>query len=300
MTLPFPTSRSFITSLLQELSRSSIVGEEEGEEEEEEEEEEEILPNRLAKADPATRNIFLTLHCLFPNELLPALDLLDRGLVTKFFSRRSTEEQRENSQRVEHARGEISTSEVEEGRNQVPSQDENDIMGAERPMQQGKEVIEQETQIQDRDQPVPRKDETASAAMLTADVFYVRSSRPSSSRYHKHRTVDHHASLSYEVRLQAWNCSCPAFTFSVVNLINEEQQRGRKAKGVSEGGQERTEGKGEGWRFGGLSRGEGAVPICKHLLACVLVERCALLRGCAEERTVSVEEAAGWAAGWGG
>jgi len=54
------------------------------------------------------------------------------------------------------------------------------------------------------------------------------------------------------------------------------------------------------WEFGGLSRGAGAAPVCKHLLACVLVERCEVFAGCVDEREVSVEELAGWAAGWGG
>ena len=54
------------------------------------------------------------------------------------------------------------------------------------------------------------------------------------------------------------------------------------------------------WIFGGISLGDGMPPVCKHLLACVLAERCkGLFGGFVEERDVSVEEAAGWAAGWG-
>jgi hypothetical protein len=53
------------------------------------------------------------------------------------------------------------------------------------------------------------------------------------------------------------------------------------------------------WLFGGLGRGRTA-PLCKHLLACVLVERVALFGGLVEEREVSAQELAGWAAGWGG
>ncbi|MCJ1345937.1 hypothetical protein MMC31_004147, partial [Peltigera leucophlebia] len=34
--------------------------------------------------DPLIRSLLLTLHCLFPADLLPALDLLDRRLVTRF------------------------------------------------------------------------------------------------------------------------------------------------------------------------------------------------------------------------
>lgn len=51
------------------------------------------ITNGLADLDPADRNdparlalrrkLLLTLHVLFPTQLLPALDLLDRGLLTK-------------------------------------------------------------------------------------------------------------------------------------------------------------------------------------------------------------------------
>ena len=40
--------------------------------------------NPLNFASEAAKKQLLTLHVLFPNELLPALDLLDRRLVTRF------------------------------------------------------------------------------------------------------------------------------------------------------------------------------------------------------------------------
>jgi hypothetical protein len=40
-------------------------------------------------------------------------------------------------------------------------------------------------------------------------------------------------------------------------------------------------------------------PVCKHILACVLVEHCGLFAGFLENKGISVEEAAGWAAGFG-
>ena len=56
--------------------------------------------------------------------------------------------------------------------------------------------------------------------------------------------------------------------------------------------------------WGGLlltTRGErGEVPLCKHLLACLLAERWEVMGGFFEERKVGREEMAGWAAGWGG
>lgn len=56
---------------------------------------------------------------------------------------------------------------------------------------------------------------------------------------------------------------------------------------------------GEG-AFASLLRG-GETPMCKHLLACLLVERCAgLFGGFLREREVGLEEWVGWEAGWGG
>lgn len=52
--------------------------------------------------------------------------------------------------------------------------------------------------------------------------------------------------------------------------------------------------------FALLLRG-GETPMCKHLLACLLVERCeGLFGGFVREREVGVEEWIGWEAGWGG
>jgi hypothetical protein len=56
-------------------------------------------------------------------------------------------------------------------------------------------------------------------------------------------------------------------------------------------------GKGRGWEFGGLSfdgKEGGKVPVCKHLLACLLVERWEdVFGGYVKERSVEREEMAG-------
>lgn len=57
--------------------------------------------NPLSNASPNTKSALSTLHTLFPNDLLPALDLLDRGLVTRFVlasGSNSTSEQAEHTQ----------------------------------------------------------------------------------------------------------------------------------------------------------------------------------------------------------
>jgi hypothetical protein len=56
--------------------------------------------------------------------------------------------------------------------------------------------------------------------------------------------------------------------------------------------------------FGGtLTRDtdKGSPPACKHILACILFARCPGLFGqYGDGKLVSLEEMAGWCAGWGG
>jgi len=115
-------------------------------------------------------------------------------------------------------------------------------------------------------------------------VYYVRSSqRPRGYKRGNNEGLE--GSTSYEVRLKAWNCTCAAFAFAA---FNSSAPRLAQDEGAEKGGDE--------MRFGGLLRGE-EVPVCKHLLACVLAER---MGGYVEEKVVGREEMAGWAAGWGG
>ena len=185
--------------------------------------------NPLKDASPETQKALLTFHVLFPNELLPALDLLDRGLVTRFTLQES----------------------------QTPM---DDTLPAE---------------------------EVSSTLKPTA-VYYVRSAQPQT----RHRSAVAHTT-SYEVRLEAWSCSCPAFAFAAFPAMAAES-----STAVESAEQGDDAASGEGWKFGGLTRGS-SMPACKHLLACVLVEHCSAFRGFATEQEVSIDELAGWAAGWG-
>lgn len=121
----------------------------------------------------------------------------------------------------------------------------------------------------------------------------MRSSRR--SRY-SGAAVEGTTGTNYEVRLQAWNCTCPAFAFAAFRPQNEDLQGAL--------GNNDEDDHGEGMRtkniFGGLSLGEKEVPVCKHLLACLLVEMGGIWGDFANETVVGREEMAGWAAGWGG
>jgi len=106
--------------------------------------------------------------------------------------------------------------------------------------------------------------------------------------------------MSYEVRLQAWNCSCAAFAFAAFSGewdgTSEIEDRRIASDGEDGGDDEEVAGAGS---WGGKSLGH-SVPVCKHLLACVLAEKVEGLAAFVEEKLVSREEMAGLAAGWAG
>lgn len=126
-------------------------------------------------------------------------------------------------------------------------------------------------------------------------LYFVRSAQQS-RKPSTVRTYDALATHSYEVRPVAWNCSCPAFIFAAFPA-----GIGIAGSTLSDDGQVdlQQEGKDQGQVFGGLSRANGMPPACKHLLACVLAEQCDIFKGFIEHKEISVEELAGWCAGWG-
>lgn len=200
-----------------------------------------------------TKPILLTLHCLFPSDLLPALDLLDRCLVTRFV-RASPIHEPSGASPIRHR-------EEEEG-------EEGEEDGA---------VSEN------------KEDESAAAA-----VYYVRSSQR--SRFSGTTAAAGATGRNYEVRLRAWNCSCPAFAFAAFRPRDEDTREDWANHDEGDDG--------EGVRmndgFGGLALGEREVPVCKHLLACLLVEMGGVLGDLVNQRIAGKEEMAGWAAGFGG
>lgn len=166
--------------------------------------------NPLRDASPEVRNLFLTLYALFEKELLPALDLLDRGLVSRL---------------------------------KVPNANAN------------------------------------------LKLLLVRSAQQHNSRNAAYEHVNY-----YEVRPDAWSCSCPAFTFAAFPAAQQHADELCAEKHSAANGNDCL--------LGGLSCGID-LPVCKHLLACILVERSEMFAHFVNEREVSAEEIAGWAAGWG-
>jgi hypothetical protein len=257
--MSLPTSRRFITQLLDSLpsSANSITDD----------------ANPLSAIPDTAKKQLLSLQVLFPNEFLPALDLLDRRLVTRL---------------------RIGDLDKDEGAGAVKGEGDTSIIHLDEPVAAGIHHMPDEDQ-----------------AMIDADalnikvtshndphaIYYVGSAQQRSSRY----STSYDTTTSYEVRLVAWNCSCPAFAFAAFPATHPEPLIPTYDPENDEENDAATRKAGrDSWLFGGMSLGDAIPPVCKHLLACVLVEKCSgLFGGFVEERIVSVEEAAGWAAGWG-
>lgn len=199
--------------------------------------------------------IILTLHCLFPNDLLPALDILDRKLVQRLVN-------------------------ADTGDTVVPASDS--VTAAD----QSKEPSS-----------------TRSNPELTAsqNIFLVTSaSVPPHGPGTQSTTPTHEHEKGYEVRLQAWNCTCPTFAISAFRDLDSRRDL---CPQEGETGHDRDES--VAYPFGGTlpcPTDRDSPPVCKHILACVLFARCPALFGGGGDgsRRVSVEELAGWCAGWGG
>ncbi|KAF1834651.1 hypothetical protein BDW02DRAFT_326991 [Decorospora gaudefroyi] len=290
-----PTSRQLVTQLLTSLPATLPLPEHAAAD-----------SNLLSGVPDAAKKQLLTLQVLFPNEFVPALDLLDRRLVTRFRICDSSQlnapeiaAQREGSA-SEHGQLQDSEEAVQAGGTRLShgSIDTNSSMNE--PLHSHAAKVHTSSNIPTDDQVMPNVPQPAAPATVQnstpsekATVYYVRSAQQRSSRY----STSYDSTTSYEVRLPAWNCSCPAFAFSAFPAIHSEPPNPTYD---DTGGGVSNERQATGWIFGGISLGDDIPPVCKHILACVLVEKCGgIFGGLVEERDVGVEEAAGWAAGWG-
>ncbi|KAE9372182.1 hypothetical protein N431DRAFT_483030 [Stipitochalara longipes BDJ] len=265
MSTPLPSTRQLFTSLLNSLTApiperpSNLINEPYS-----------TTSNPLEALPSSQRALLTTLHVLFPPPmLLYALDLLDRGLVLRVTERSSA-----NSMEI-----------VEEEEATRPT------------------VFPPQANIHLPRPSSPRPSESTSKGekkSMRNTVYQVRSSQPSKSRFRDSAGAATGTNI-YTVRLQAWNCSCAAFAFSafpgglgVSGMAAWNINDGEKS-GIGKEG----EGKDEEWEFGGLSfngrEGEGGngVPVCKHLVACLLGERWDLLGRYVKEKEVSKEEMGG-------
>ncbi|EAW07984.1 uncharacterized protein ACLA_027060 [Aspergillus clavatus NRRL 1] len=216
---------------------------------------------QLSKVKP----IMLTLHCLFPNELLLALDILDRALVRRF-TQEAPVHARGSCLVQEHASSRSSPGGLNPGHAEDPGEDVFHVI--------------------------------STSAALPASP-----SRPPLARTEQ----------GYEVRLHAWNCTCPTFTLNVFRDPGPETPPSVNGAGAGAGagGEDGESHVADSsprsslpYRFGGtLTCGatRAAPPVCKHLLACLLMVRCPGLFGGSRDGSdrvvLSAAELAGWCAG---
>ncbi|KAJ5216774.1 hypothetical protein N7468_009782 [Penicillium chermesinum] len=186
-----------------------------------------IAGPQLAQA----KSLMLTLHCLFPNDLLPALDILDRRLVRR-------------------------------------------LVRADRTMADQR----------------PRTEDTE-------DIFLVMSAssipQPGAS------STTHVPEKGYEVRLDAWNCTCPTFTLSAFRDLQTRASLPVESPSNPDMWWDQDEPR--RYPFGGTlacAIDLASPPVCKHVLASLLFARSPQLGGRGENLClVSAEELAGWCAG---
>ncbi|KAJ5317307.1 hypothetical protein N7508_001815 [Penicillium antarcticum] len=197
-----------------------------------------LSPAQLATLKP----LMLTLHCLFPNDMLPALDILDRKLVRR-------------------------------------------VMRADRhtPANQGERVSPH-----------------GPKAEANEDMFIVISASVPSHLDASPPSFTRDQDKGYEVRLRAWNCSCPTFTISAYRDTHQTLAAAEDQPDAEILPKEPIV-----YPFGGtMARGTARLspPVCKHILACILSVRCPRLFGVDQDGgcAISKEELAGWCAGWGG
>lgn len=225
------TSRHFLTTILQQLGSIVVDASTPSSHALPTSDHASLLASLGGRAAEHGRSILLTLHFLFPHELLPALDLLDRRLVNKFQCRHGDDQS--NALEVFYVQ---------------------------------------------------------SASAVTEPV----NRRSANSRF---RNAWSATKVHYEVRLDAWNCTCAAFAHSQLKLLLREHEDEDRTSMARPNGETAQLG---GWFGGVATKSDSVVPVCKHILAVVMAEAAPRLLGDGmQTRDVSVQEMAAWSAGWG-
>lgn len=131
---------------------------------------------------------------------------------------------------------------------------------------------------------------------LRGNFFLVKSTALSGGRF-KDMLVE----KMYEVRTASMWCSCPAWavtSFSAEFELDAQGDIDGKERDITNDDNNDDNDDDIGPLL--TNKGKEHLGMCKHLLACLLVERVACLANYAQNRSVSIEEFAGWAIGGGG
>ncbi|KAH0444590.1 ubiquitin carboxyl-terminal hydrolase family protein [Colletotrichum camelliae] len=261
-----PTPRAVLTSLINSLTTTTLPP----------------LPqpssNPLKSLPQSQRPILVTLHVLFPSLVLPALDLLDRNLVTRV---------------VKVDALPYDTDSDTDDDNQVPDADPAIDPAADQHYHHHHQPSspsnsdDQDANDQDEATAVPNRDEPA--------AFHLVRSVASTFRRNQSAAMTTSTAATYLVQLDAWNCTCANFAFEAFPAAAAASESDLEILGA--GAAEDEIEVSPDWQFGGLSldgEDSGGVPCCKHLLACLLAEQwCDVLGSYALEKRLDREEIAG-------
>jgi hypothetical protein len=228
--------------------------------------------------DVASKATLLTLHAIFPSLLLPALDLLDRRLVTRFVLKEGPDAHNaeESGEETTLEGNEERDAGTRHGQRVVYYVKSNASSHSDRRSRYAKTADIGSTHYEVR--PLAW---SCSCAAFAFSAYNVPSTfSPSYASYEDLSDYDRGQGYGHVVRNE------------------EDEEMLDMPEGYAEADRRRYKQRKCGW--GGLMLGEGEVPLCKHLLACALAERWRVAAEMIEERMVGSEEMAGWGAGWGG
>ncbi|KAL2155385.1 hypothetical protein VTH82DRAFT_127 [Thermothelomyces myriococcoides] len=273
--------------------------------------------NPLRRVPPSHRHLITTLHVLFPGLVLPALDLLERGLVAGVVLVPPHDMRREH----EGPGHDNTTTNTDNGGG--GGGDGGDDGCEEAGL--GTREVPNVGQGVDTGRPCKARGGGGRRRKGRYAFFMVQSAAAAEARERIRRRKRSGggedggetgmAGKVSIVRLDAWHCSCAAFAFASVQgdsvgslgyrsmerdsgMVAHDDKHGTASLA---GDEDQAERGAEGtWSFGGLSldgtragASEG-VPVCKHLLACVLADRWhAALGSYVVEKTMQREEMAG-------
>ncbi|KAL2825419.1 hypothetical protein BDW59DRAFT_161645 [Aspergillus cavernicola] len=255
--------------------------------------------------------LMLTLHCIFPNEFLLALDILDRGLVRRVRTL---------------------LDETELGnRDELGNEDRPGFKG------RGKGGSGRISEEEDFFFVT-----SASTIRNTTSASPFRTQIQRGTPHHHHQNRPQWQEKGYEVRLQAWNCTCPAFSISAFRDLGPEPEPESSSRSPhSSSSENQPENEDEDmsdndstphrshaddaninaqsaaddkskhpYSFGGTFplHPESAPAVCKHILACLMAALCPGLGLRGEDGsggkgrfvTLGRGEVAALCAGWGG
>ncbi|KAK1969019.1 hypothetical protein LY78DRAFT_572970 [Colletotrichum sublineola] len=222
------------------------------------------------------RPLLVTLHVLFPSLVLPALDLLDRNLVTRVVSEPASPSGR--------GRAGDDPADPAPAHHRCSPERAHDAGAA--------DAQRSSPPFPSQKSPHPEK-EASSAAF-----YLVRSVASTMTRRSYAVPTSVLASTTYLVRLDAWNCTCANFAFEAFPASTDTAGDVLECE-IKDAGADEDPNEGEigGWQFGGLSLDgidSDDVPCCKHLLACLLSEQWGNVLGkYVTEKRASREEMAG-------